>query len=215
MKRSMFFAALAVMFILSSCGASRKAAVNYQSSQNWSQQTQMNASQSEVQHVVISDVAKHAYENQAPVSVEMLDYGFSRSGDKAKAMRDALKSAQNNIAIRLYRSISSVDTEFAEDITMGENITTKTKRSEMIVGVIDNKVVTISYTRTPIFTRENGIYECEVEVKLSPELLQTVTKEIYNSLSTDDELKVKFDEQQFYENVYQKTLEEFRKNNSK
>lgn len=213
MKKTMYFVAIATMFMLSSCGASRKSTVSHQSSQNWQQITQVDASQAE--QVTVSDVAKQAYDNQAPVSVEMIDYGFARSGDKAKAMRDALKSAQNNIALRLYRSISSVDTEFAEDISMGENMVTKTKRSDMIVGIVDNKTVTISYTRPPIFTRENGVYECEVEVKLTPELLQSITKEIHNSLPADDEMKVKFDEQQFYNDVYQKMLEDYRTRNSK
>lgn len=215
MKKSIFFVVIATMFMLSSCGASRKSTVSYQSSQNWQQITQVDASQAGTQQVTVSDVAKQAYDNQAPASVEMLDYGFSRSGDKAKAMRDALKSAQNNIALRLYRSISSVDTEFAEDISMGENMVTKTKRSDMIVGIVDNKTATISYTRPPIFTRENGVYECEVEVKLTPELLQSITKEIHNSLPADDEMKVKFDEQQFYNDVYQKMLEDYRTRNSK
>ena len=211
----MFIMAIATMFMLSSCGASRKSTVSLQSSQNWQQITQVDASQAGTQQVTVSDVAKQAYDNQAPVSVEMLDYGFGRSGDKAKAMRDALKSAQNNIALRLYRSISSVDTEFAEDISKGENMVTKTKRSDMIVGIVDNKTATISYTRPPIFTRENGVYECEVEVKLTPELLQSITKEIHNSLPADDEMKVKFDEQQYYNDVYQKMLEDYRTRSSK
>lgn len=215
MKKTMFIMAIATMFMLSSCGASRKSTVSLQSSQNWQQITQVDASQAGTQQVTVSDVAKQAYDNQAPVSVEMLDYGFGRSGDKAKAMRDALKSAQNNIALRLYRSISSVDTEFAEDISKGENMVTKTKRSDMIVGIVDNKTATISYTRPPIFTRENGVYECEVEVKLTPELLQSITKEIHNSLPADDEMKVKFDEQQYYNDVYQKMLEDYRTRSSK
>jgi len=140
----------------------------------------------------------------------MIDFGFGRSGDKSKALRDALKAAQNNIAIRLYRSISSVDKEFAEDITIGDKISTQTKRADMIVGIVDNKTATISYTTAPTFSRENGVYECQVEVKLMPELLQSITKEIYNSLSADDALKVKFDEQQFYENVYKQELEAYR-----
>lgn len=215
MKKTMFIMAIATMFMLSSCGASRKSTVSLQSSQNWQQITQVDASQAGTQQVTVSDVAKQAYDNQAPVSVEMLDYGFGRSGDKAKAMRDALKSAQNNIALRLYRSISSVDTEFAEDISKGENMVTKTKRSDMIVGIVDNKTATISYTRPPIFTRENGVYECEVEVKLTPELLQSITKEIHKSLPADDEMKVKFDEQQYYNDVYQKMLEDYRTRSSK
>lgn len=140
----------------------------------------------------------------------MIDFGFGRSGDKAKALRDALKSAQNNIAIRLYRSISSVDKEFAEDITLGDKITTQTKRADMIVGIVDSKTATISYTTAPTFSRENGVYECQVEVKLMPELLHSITKDIYNSLSADDELKVRFNEQQFYDNVYKQELEAYR-----
>lgn len=158
----------------------------------------------------MSSVAQQAIDDQGPVSIEMIDFGFGRSGDKAKALRDALKSAQNNIAIRLYRSISSVDKEFAEDITLGDKITTQTKRADMIVGIVDSKTATISYTTAPTFSRENGVYECQVEVKLMPELLHSITKDIYNSLSADDELKVRFNEQQFYDNVYKQELEAYR-----
>lgn len=196
-----------------SCGTSRKAA----STQTYQKSTQVNstttpsssANQPE-QSIRVSSVAQQAINTQAPVSIEMIDFGFGRSGDKAKALRDALKSAQNNIAIRLYRSISAVDTEFADDITLGDKIMTQTKRSDMIVGVVDRKTATISYTSAPTFSRENGIYECQVEVKLTPELLQSITKEVYNTLPAEDALKVKFDEQQFYENVYKRELEAYR-----
>lgn len=163
--------------------------------------------------ITVSSVAQNAIDTQGPVSIEMIDFGFGRSGDKAKALRDALKSAQNNIAIRLYRSISSVDQEFAEDISIGDRITTRTKRADMIVGIVDNKTATISYTSAPIFSRVDGVYECQVEVKLVPELLQSITREIYNSLSADDELRVRFDEQQFYDSVYKRELDAYREAN--
>lgn len=218
MKRIVFLTA-ATTLIVCSCGTANKASTstqtNYQrNTQVVSSTTPSSANQPE-QTIRVSSIAQDAINNQGPVSIEMIDFGFGRSGDKAKALRDALKSAQNNIAIRLYRSISSVDKEFAEDITLGDKITTKTKRADMIVGIVDNKTATISYTTAPVFSRENGVYECQVEVKLMPELLQSITKEVYNNLSADDELKVRFDEQQFYEEVYKQELEAYRATNGK
>lgn len=211
MKKTLILVAVATL-IVCSCGTSKKVATTNQTYQKSTQVTStssQSANQPE-QPVRVSSVAQNAINSQGPVSIEMIDFGFGRSGDKAKALRDALKAAQNNIAIRLYRSISSVDKEFAEDITIGDKISTQTKRADMIVGIVDNKTATISYTTAPTFSRENGVYECQVEVKLMPELLQSITKEIYNSLSADDALKVKFDEQQFYENVYKQELEAYR-----
>ena len=211
MKKALFFAAAAAL-VVCSCGTAKKTSTTtqtYQKSTQVNSSTSSSANQPE-QSIRVSSIAQQAINNQGPVSIEMIDFGFGRSGDKAKALRDALKAAQNNIAIRLYRSISSVDKEFAEDITIGEKITTKTERADMIVGIVDNKTATISYTSAPSFSRENGVYECQVEVKLMPELLQSITKEIYNTLSTDDELRVKFDEKQFYEDVYKRELEAYR-----
>lgn len=201
-----------IVLSLSSCGTSKNAANSTQTYQRNTQVTSTTTSSQDQpeQQIRVSSVAQQAIDSQGPVSIEMIDFGFGRSGDKAKALRDALKSAQNNIAIRLYRSISAVDKEFAEDITLGDKITTKTKRADMIVGIVDNKTATISYTTAPVFSRENGVYECQVEVKLMPDLLQSITKEVYNGLSADDELKVRFDEQQFYEEVYKQELEAYR-----
>lgn len=225
MKKIFLVAAVAASAVaLSSCGSSKN--VGYypypypSNQQQVAQQPYYQAPQQQVTQpqqqqegnipLNISKSVENAFNNQDPISVEMIDFGFGRSGDKAKAIRDAIKSAQNNIALRLYRSISSVDTEFAEDITLGDKITTKSKKSDMIVGIVDRKTSTISYTKAPSFTKVNGIYECDIEVKLTPELLRSITKEIYESLSPDDEVKVRFDEQQYYENVYKKQLDEYR-----
>lgn len=215
MKKSILFAAMAAMF-LCSCGTSKKMS----STQTYQKDTQVVSStessvNQQAQGIAISSIAQQAIDNQGPVSIEMIDWGVARSGDRAKAIRDALKSAQNNIAIRIYRSISIVDKEFAEDITLGDKISTKTDRADMIVGVVDRKTATISYISKPEITPhgDGTSYDCQVEVKLAPELLQSITKEIYNSLSQDDELKVRFDEQQFYESVYKQELEAYRSAN--
>lgn len=213
MRKNNFIVALATIFVWS-CGSSKQATTTtqtYQKSTEVTSTTQGNSSMNQpARPIDVSPVAQQAIDNQAPVAIEMLDWGYARSGDRAKAQRDALKAAQNNIVIRLYRSISSVDQEFGQDITIGEKITSETKRSDMIIGIVDKKTATISYTKQPTVSRENGIYEVEVEVKLTPELLNSITSEIYNSLSSEDELKVKFDEQQFFENVYKAQLDAYR-----
>lgn len=214
MKKTIILAAVAAL-VVCSCGTAKKASTSTQS--NYQRNTQVVSSNANQQEhpIQVSSIAQDAINNQGPVSIEMIDFGFGRSGDKAKALRDALKSAQNNIVIKLYRSISSVDKEFAEDITLGEKITTKTKRADMIVGIVDRKTATISYTTQPVYSGQRGDYECQVEVKLMPELLRSITKDIYNSLSDADELKVRFDEQQFYEEVYKQELEAYRAANGK
>lgn len=218
-----FAAMIAVVVSISSCGAAKKTvtnqvAQNYQTSQTYQKNTEVSSSAQSTtnipeQQMKVSKAAQNAIDSQGPVSIDMIDFGFGRSGDRAKALRDALKSAQNNIAIRLYRTLSAVDKEFAEDITLGDKITSKTKRSDMIIGVIDRKTATISYTSAPTFSRENGVYEYQVEVKLTPTLLQSITKEIYNSLPDKDELKVKSDEKEFYDEVYTKVIDDYRTTN--
>ena len=214
MKKIILMVAAATMFI--SCGTTKQVG---SSTQNWQQQTVVNHTTNKSQapqEVATSVTAQQAFEAQAPISVEMLDWGFGRSGDKAKAMRDALRSAQNNIAIRLYRAISSVDTTFGDDIEKGDKMATMNKRSEMIVGVVDNKTATISYTKAPVFSRDtNGIYECEIEVKLTPALLENICTEVRNTLSDNDEMKVRFEEEKYFEEVYKAALEEFRTANKK
>lgn len=218
MKQNIIFAAMAL--IICSCGSSRGVS---SSNQTYQRDTQVNnytapapaqttAAQANQprQAVQASAVARQAIDNQAPTTIDMIEWGFGRSGDRARAQRNALRSAQNNIAVRLYRTMTIVDTEFGEDIEIGDNINTSSHRAEMIVGVIDRKTATISYTKEPVFSRVNGVWECEVEVKLSPETLRTITHDIYNSLSSDDELRVRFNEQQFYDNVYTTQLNAYR-----
>ena len=139
-----------------------------------------------------------------------LDYGFARSYNKGKAYRDALRDAQTNIATRLYRSLSSVDTPFAQDTESGTNLKSISNRTERMVGVIDNAVVNIRNTKEPKFNiGADGIYECEVEVFMDNSMAKQIAKQVYNSLSSEDELRVKFEEQKFID-VYNQELEKYR-----
>lgn len=213
MRKNIIIVAIATFFVCS-CGSSKKATTTTQSYQKSTEITSTTQGSSSINQparpIDVSPVAQQAIDNQAPVAIEMLEWGYGKSGDRARAGRLAIEDAQNKIVIKLYRSISSVDQEFGEDITIGEKITTKTKRADMIIGIVDKKRASISNTKQPTVGRENGIYEVEVEVKLTPELLNSITSEIYNNLSSEDELKVKFDEQQFFENVYKAQLDAYR-----
>lgn len=185
------------MMFMASCGSSRKAqndAMMMQMMQMMQQQ------QNQGQQVQANTFDQTGF----------ADYGFSRSFNKGKAYRDALRDAQTNIATRLYRSLSAVDTPFAQDTENGTNLTTLSNRTERMVGVIDNAVVSIRNTKEPKFTKgDDGAYECEVEVIMDNSMTQQIAKQIYNSLSTEDELRVKFAEQQFID-VYNQELEKFR-----
>lgn len=207
MKRYFQFVAIATTVVaFVSCGTTKEVQTN--TYPNYRQDV---SKKGEEVHLELSKTAQEAFDNQEAVSIEMLDFGFGRSGDKAKALRDALKSAQNNIAIRIYRAVTYVDKEFAQDIVLGDKITSKSDKADMIIGVVDRKVVSISYTKAPVFRKDKNIWECDVEVKLVPELLNSMTKEIYDSLSDDDEMKVKFSEKEFEEEVFNKVLDEYRK----
>lgn len=204
MKKSIVMAAIAAL-ALTSCGTTRNVYVGGHSGAAASEQ------KNELQ---LSNAVEAAFANQGELSIDLIEFGFGTSGDKAKAQRDALRAAQNNIALRLYRSISMVDTDYGNDITANGKSATQTKRTEMITGVVDNKVATIRYASKPVFVRtEDGLnWECQVEVVLQPALVESITKEIYEGLASDDELKVRFDEQKFYEDTYKSLLEDYRKN---
>lgn len=205
MKKTILMAAIAAL-VLTSCGTTRTAYVVGNSGA---------AAPEQKNELQLSNAVEAAFANQTEISVDLIEWGFGISGDKAKAQRDALRAAQNNIALRLYRSISMVDTDYGNDIATNGKSATQTKRTEMITGVVDNKVATIRYASKPVFERtEDGLnWECQVEVVLQPALLESIAKDIYEGLSSDDELKVRFDEHQFATQVYMKALEEYRKNN--
>lgn len=204
MKKSIVMAAIAAL-ALTSCGTTRTVYVGGHSGA---------AAPEQKNELQLSNAVEAAFANQGELSIDLLEFGFGTSDDKAKAQRDALRAAQNNIALRLYRSISMVDTDYGNDITANGKSATQTKRTEMITGVVDNKVATIRYASKPVFVRtEDGLnWECQVEVVLQPALVESITKEIYEGLSSDDELKVRFDEQKFYEDTYKSLLEDYRKN---
>lgn len=209
MKKMLFFVAVvATVVSFVSCGTKQVVQTNTYPKYRQADNAQPN--NGEVYNIELSKTAQDAFDNQQPVAVEMLDFGFGRSGDKAKALRDALKSAQNNIAIRLYRAVTYVDKEFAEDIVLGDKITTKSEKADMVVGVVDRKVASISYTKSPVFRRDKNIWECDIEVKLTPEIINSIAKEIYNSLPEEDELKVKYSSKQFEEETFNKVLDEYR-----
>ena len=204
MKKSIVMAAIAAL-ALTSCGTTRNVYVGGHSGA---------AAPEQKNELQLSNAVEAAFANQGELSIDLIEFGFGTSDDKAKAQRDALRAAQNNIALRLYRSISMVDTDYGNDITANGKSATQTKRTEMITGVVDNKVATIRYASKPVFVRtEDGLnWECQVEVVLQPALVESITKEIYEGLSSDDELKVRFDEQKFYEDTYKSLLEDYRKN---
>ena len=189
-------AGISVLF-MASCGSSKK-------SQNDAMMMQM------MQMMMQQQSSQNQQQANTFAQTGFADYGFARSYNKGKAYRDALRDAQANIATRLYRSLSSVDTPFAQDIENGANLSSMSIRTERMVGVIDNAVVNIRNTKEPKFTKgEDGVYECEVEVMMDNSMAQQIAKQIYNSLSTEDELRVKFAEQQFID-VYNQELEKFR-----
>ena len=190
-----FTTAAAVMLI--SCSAS---ASTYSQHEQWNTQQQQPQS--------------HSYAASSKFDSGLIDYGFGRSGDKGKAYRDALRNAQHNAATRLYRVLSGVDTDFGQDIAMGENMQSISKRSERFIGIIDSKVVSIRNNKEPKFEHNKGIWSCEVEIIIDNSLADAVAQSIYNSLPKDDALRVKFEEQQFIEE-FEKEMEAYRQRQNK
>lgn len=193
MKRIFVLAVTTATMLLASCGASKKTvSMDYPHQQRPAQQQQSNQK----------------------FDSGMIDYGFGRSGDKGKAYRDALRNAQQNAATRLYRVLSSVDTDFGQDIAMGENLQSMSKRSERFVGIIDDKIVMIRNNKEPKFEQNQGIWSCEVEIIVDNSLADAVAQSIYSSLPDDDALKVKFEEHQFKEE-FEKELAAYRQRQGK
>lgn len=141
----------------------------------------------------------------------LIEYGYARSHNKGKAYTDALRNAQQNIATRLYRVVSAVDTDFAQDTENGAKLQSLSERSSRFVGVIDEQVVTVKLAGEPKFNRtSDGIFECEVEVLMDNALVAKVQAALSEAaMSDDDAVRVKFEENKFRE-VYEKELADFR-----
>ena len=141
----------------------------------------------------------------------LFDYGYSRSSNKGKPYTDALRNAQQNIATRLYRVVSAVDTDFAQDTENGAKLQSLSERSSRFVGIIDEKVVTVKLAGEPKFNKtSDGIFECEVEVIMDNALVAEVQAALSKAaMSDDDAVRVKFEENKFRE-VYEKELADFR-----
>lgn len=184
---SVFIALTAVVMLMSSCGTSKKTTTE----------------------VVENGRYAGTYDSR------LTEIGFGKSYSKSQAYRNALKDAQQNIAVRLYRVLSSVDTDFAQDTENGASLQSMGKRSERFVGVIDDKVVSIHNVSEPVFSKDaSGVYECEVKVVMDNSLVADVAKALYSSMSDDDALRVKFEEQQFIKE-YEKQMKEFRERNGR
>jgi|GEM_PF-6543944 lipoprotein len=139
----------------------------------------------------------------------MIEFGYAKSGDKGKAYRDALRSAQYNAATRLYNAITAVNTKFAQDIQMGKKSQFMSKSSERVVNIVNNKVIAIRNTKKPEFTRdEDGYWDCEVEIRIDYAFAKKIAQEVYKAIPNDDVLKVKHDEKEFVEE-YEKQLRGF------
>lgn len=192
MKKMIAMAVLAAA-LFASCGTSKKTAANDWQYQQWLAQQQ----QQQQPAPAPAPAQAPAANNENAFQSGLTEYGFGRSGDKGKAYRDALRDAQLNVATRLYRVMSAVDTSFGQDTANGENMRALSNRSERVVAIIDDKTVMIRNLKEPKFTQEKGIWSCEVEVMVDHTLANAVAKEIYSSLSEDDALRVKFEEEQF------------------
>lgn len=141
----------------------------------------------------------------------LFDYGYAKSYNKGKAYTDALRNAQQNIATRLYRVISAVDSDFGQETENGANMQSLSERSARFVGIIDDKVATVRLAGEPKFTKTaDGVFECEVEVIMDNSLVAEVQAELTKASMSDDEVvRVKFEENKFKQE-YEKELEAFR-----
>lgn len=190
MKKSFVFVAIAIALVATSCGTAKKAAPTTIVSQ--------------------SGIPTPSITGPSTVYAGEMDFGFGKSFNKGQAYTNALRNAQENIATRLYRGISAVDEAFARDTQNAAQLNTVSNRTSKIVGIIDNKVVSVTLMKDPTYTKdEQGAWDCEVQVFLDAKVVKETAKAIYNTLSDDDVLRVKFEEQQFQEE-YEKQLKEYR-----
>lgn len=140
-------------------------------------------------------------------------YGIARSYDKGKAMTDAIKRGQTQIGVNLYRTFSLVDKEFGEDLESNKSIKSMGKRSQTVIGVIDNASIQTTVVCSEKTQDEAGVWTYEVCVEMNQSLKDLGTK-INNELGKQQELEVRFNEQEF-DKVYNSALEEYRKQREK
>ncbi len=146
----------------------------------------------------------------ASVYVGAMEFGYGKSFNKGQAYTLALKNAQENMAVRLCRSISYVDNDFARDTESGAQLNSVSNRTKKIVGIIDNKVFSVNLMKDPAYTKDGqGVWECEVQVFMDDTVVKETAKSIYNTLPDDDVLRIKFEEKQFTEE-FEKQLKEYR-----
>lgn len=187
MKKNLLFATVVVAMIVTSCGTSKKTTV-----------------------VSNNSIPTPSITAPAEVYVGETERGYGKSFNKGQAYTIALRNAQENMATRLYRSISSLDKVYNRNTQSGAQLSSVSNREDEMLGIIDDKVVSISLMKDPVYTKdEQGAWDCEVQVFLDSKVVAETAKKIYNTLSDDDVLRVKFEEQQFMDE-FEKQLKEYR-----
>ena len=181
MKKILFAVlSLGLMGLVASCGSSKKA-------------QHYNVPYSQPEYPASSKAM--SCEDQVFVPNLIRGYGIARSYDKGKAMTDAIKRGQTQIGVNLYRTFSLVDKEFGEDLESNKSIKSMGKRSQTVIGVIDNASIQTTVVCSEKTQDEAGVW-------------------INNELGKQQELEVRFNEQEF-DKVYNSALEEYRKQREK
>ena len=199
MKKILFAVlSLGLMGLVASCGSSKKA-------------QHYNVPYSQPEYPASSKAM--SCEDQVFVPNLIRGYGIARSYDKGKAMTDAIKRGQTQIGVNLYRTFSLVDKEFGEDLESNKSIKSMGKRSQTVIGVIDNASIQTTVVCSETTQDEAGVWTYEVCVEMNQSLKDLGTK-INNELGKQQELEVRFNEQEF-DKVYNSALEEYRKQREK
>ena len=87
------------------------------------------------------------------------------------------------------------------------------RRSQTVIGVIDNASIQTTVVCSEKTQDEAGVWTYEVCVEMNQSLKDLGTK-INNELGKQQELEVRFNEQEF-DKVYNSALEEYRKQREK
>lgn len=197
MKKNLFaILSVFLMGLITSCGSSKKA---QQYSEVYPQQ----------EHPTVNPKVSTSCEDQVFVPNVVRGYGIARSYDKGRAMTDAIKRAQTQIGVNLYRTFTSVDKDFGQDLESNKDIKSMGKRSQTIIGVIDNVSVQTSVICSEKRQDETGVWTYEVCVEMNQSLKNLATK-VNNELSKQQEFEIRSSEEDF-DKVYNSALEEFRK----
>ena len=124
------------------------------------------------------------------------------------AKQQAMTVAKRNLAASIKSHLEGVAQDYVNTNSVGNTVVGKGRFNSTATEIVDQelqavRVICQKYTKT-----SNGTYKCYICVQMATEQIKN---NMANRLSQEDELKLKFDEEQ-YRKIYEDKLKEYREN---